>query len=1060
MSIINVNFDEARQSQLPFVESLINMGYTYISAEDVMRERGGDTRKFILKGIAQEALMRINAYEYDGQMHKFSPEKVIDAIDELENMPLEGLIDTSAEVYKTIMPTSGGKTIKMVHDGKTQSKSFRFIDFENIENNTFHVAVEFVADGKETIRIDVVVFVNGIPFSVIENKRASVDVEKAFTQLNRYQSAEKCPKLFVYPQLLVGTNGKDLRYGTTGTPNEFYARWREKGNENVIEEKAKELIGQKIDEGVYRQLCKDLNGATKNHIQKTERKVTEQDRGAVALFDKGRLLDLTKNFILYDAGIKKVMRYQQFFAIKKTQERIKIEKEGTNGNRREGGLLWHTQGSGKSLTMVMFVRALIEDPTIVNPRILIVTDRKDLDEQIRDTFINAGLKKDVIQAKSKRHLLDMIQSKELAVVTTLVQKFADASRENSGFVDEDKNIFVLIDEAHRSHGGDASLDMNRVIPNACYIAFTGTPLLKKEKSRNRFGSFIDKYTIDDALEDQIILPLIYEGRYVGLKQDQEEIDRRYERLTENFSDEQKEQARKSNIEKAIIAENPRRITEIGYDIEKHYIDRFQGKGLKAQIVAPSKYAATLFQKFFSENGKVQTALVISDESNAVDERDEHKKEVEAYLKKIKENYQSLKTYEENVIKSFKNNEDGVEILIVVDKLLTGFDAPRNTVLYLAKELRDHNLLQAIARVNRLYDNPTLPKTAGYIIDYSENAQNIRSAMELFGNYDIDDIKSALIDVDQKVSELEQEYSNLHDLFRGVADDDEAYISHLEEDQRRKEFYDVLRKFMMRFNECMNLQEFGTKFEDIDLYRAELKKYMELRKIASAKYAEKVDFSRYKIALTQIMDDNIKADEAELLTKEITITDREAFDAVIETMASEMSKAEAIAHQTAKVISENVQRDPEFYNKFSDKIKNLLEQMRQKKIEDIEALKQAREISDVVLNKKDDSVPQEFTQKPGADIMYRNLRKEFDGIAIDDKQLEEVALRVYEIVNENAVVDWWKNIEHKRRMREAIDDYFYDTVRMEMRIDITTEKMDEIIDVVIEIAQNNHDIFHL
>ena len=1060
MSLKNINFDEARQSQLPFVELLLNMGYKYISASDVARERRDDTRRFILRDIAQEVLMNINEYEHDGEKYKFSPKDVDEAIGELENMQFEGLMDTSANVYKMIMPLSGGKTIKVSHDGKNMSKNFRFIDFENIENNVFHVTVEFEASGKNNIRPDIVVFINGIPFAIIENKRASEDLEKALSQMNRNQTAEYCPKLFIYPQLLVGANGQDFRYGTTGTPNEFYARWREKGNEDKIELKAKELIGQKIDDEIYKVVCSDLNGATSNHKQKMDRDVTDQDRGVVALFDKKRLLDLTKNFILYDAGVKKVMRYQQYFAIKKMQKRIDQKVEGVDGDRREGGLLWHTQGSGKSLTMVMFVRALIEDPSIVNPRILIVTDRKDLDRQIKNTFQNAGLKKEVIQANSGVHLLKFIKDKELAVVTTLIHKFQSASKQKANFVDKDENIFVLIDEAHRSQGGEANLEMNRIIPNACYIAFTGTPLLKKEKSRQKFGTFIDKYTIDDALEDGIILPLVYEGRFVDFEQNKEEIDRLSERLTQDMSDTQKQKLQGSTIEKKVIADNPHRITEIAYDIEKHFLARFKDTGLKAQIVAPSKYSATLFQKYFSNSGKIQTALVISDDNGIIDDKDEHKKEVNAYLKEIKEKYQSLKSYEESVVDSFKHNEDGIEILIVVDKLLTGFDAPRNTVLYLAKELRDHNLLQAIARVNRLYDNKVLPKTAGYVIDYSENATNIQTAMQLFGNYDIDDVQGALIDVNQKTSELEAEYSVLNDLFKDVKDDDEAYIAHLSDEQKRKEFYDALRKFMTGLNECMNLQDFATSFDNIDLYRNELRKYMELRKIVSAKYAEDVDFSKYKIALTKILDDNIRAKEAELLTKEITITDREEFNEIIEELGSDKSKAEAIAHQTQKTISENLAKDPEFYMAFSKKISELLEQMRQKKLEDIEALKQIKEISETVMNKKDDSIPDSLVQKEGADILYRNITKEFEDVDIQNEQLEEIVSHIYDLINENAVVDWWKNVEQKRRMREVIDDYLYDEVHLQMGVELSTEKMQQIINMVIELAQNNHDIFHL
>ncbi len=1060
MSLKNVNFDEARQSQLPFVELLLNMGYKYISASDVMRERRDDTRRFILRDIAQKTLMNINEYEYNGEKYKFSSKDVDEAISELENIQFEGLMDTSAKVYKMIMPLSGGKTIKVMHNGKNVSKSFRFIDFENIENNVFHVTVEFEANGKSNIRPDIVVFINGIPFAIIENKKASIDIEEALKQMNRNQTVEYCPKLFVYPQLLIGANGQDFCYGTTGTPNEFYARWKEKDNEDKIESKAKKLIRQKIYDGVYKTVCDDLNGATKNHKQKIDRDVTDQDRGVVVLFSKERLLDLTKNFILYDAGIKKVMRYQQYFAVKKIQERIKHKMKGVDGDRREGGLLWHTQGSGKSLTMVMFVRALIEDPNIVNPRILIVTDRKDLDRQIKNTFQNAGLKKEVMQASSGAHLLKLIKDKELAVVTTLIHKFQSASKQKANFVDKDKNIFVLIDEAHRSQGGEANLEMNRIIPNACYIAFTGTPLLKKEKSRQKFGTFIDKYTIDDALEDGIILPLIYQGRFVDFKQNKEEIDRLSERLTKNMSDIQKQKLQQSTIEKKVIADNPHRIVEIAYDIEKHFLAGFKDTGLKAQIVAPSKYSATLFQKCFSYSGKIQTALVISDENGIINDKDEHKKEVDTYLRKIKEKYQSLKSYEESVVDSFKYNEDGVEILIVVDKLLTGFDAPRNTVLYLTKELRDHNLLQAIARVNRLYDNKVLPKTAGYVVDYSENATNIQTAMQLFGNYDIDDVQGALIDVKQKTSELEAEYSILNDLFKDVKKDDEAYIAYLSDEQKRKEFYDVLRKFMTGLNECMNLQDFAISFNNIDLYRNELRKYMELRKIVNAKYAEEVDFSKYKIALTKILDDNIKAKEAELLTKEITITDKEKFNEVIEELGSDKSKAEAIAYQTQKTISENLQKDPEFYRTFSKKISELLEQMRQKKLEDIEVLKQVKEISEIVINKKDNNIPKSFATKKGANILYRNIVKKFEEVDVKNKQLEKIILRIYDLVNENSVVDWWKNVEQKRRMREAVDDYLYDEVYLQMGVKLSAEKMQQIIDIVMKLAQNNHDIFRL
>ena len=1058
MDINKVHFDETKQSQLPFVEMLINIGYRYIPTSEVMLERGNDTNKFILKNTAIEKLSEINGYEIGGEDFKFSEKDVREAVDELENIQFEGLIDTSKKIYSMIMPTSGGKTIRVTHNGRSVSKNFRFIDFENPENNDFAVAVEFEAMGKNGIRPDIVVFVNGIPFAIIENKKSSVLVDQAISQQVRNQGAEYCPKLFVYPQLLIGANKEELKYGTTGTPNKFYANWKEKDVDiKIIDKGVAKVIGRKINDDIYNILLHDLNGATYGYKQNLERTVTEQDRSVFLLFNKDRLLDLTKNYILYDAGIKKVMRYQQYFAIKKMFERIGEAEGGIKGERRKGGIVWHTQGSGKSLTMVMFVKALIENPHIVNPRVLIVTDRKDLDRQIKTTFQNSGLKKDTIQAKSGEHLLDLIKKKDLRVVTTLVHKFQTAGKKKTTISDLDKNIFVLIDEGHRSQSGMANLEMNKIIPNACYIAFTGTPLLKNEKSTHKFGTFIDKYTIDDALTDGIILPLIYEGRYVGLKQDKQEVDRQTERLTEGLNEKQKKQLQK-NIESKILKDNPKGIAEIAYDIEKHYIKQFKDTGLKAQIVAPSKFSAMLFQKFFDNSGKITTSLVVSDENGIINEDDGHKKEVEAYLKKIKESHQSLLSYEKEVIESFKHNDDGVEILIVVDKLLTGFDAPRNTVLYLAKELHDHNLLQAIARVNRLYENKTLPKTAGYIIDYSENAQNIKTAMELFGNYDENDVKGILIDVNEKIEELEKGYSVLHDFFKTVKGDDEAYIQSLEEEPKRKEFYDALNSFLKSFNECMVLQDFVHEFDNLETYRGELKKFMELRKTVSVRYADRVDFDKYKQALIKIMDDNIKAEEAELLTKQITVTDREAFNKAVEQLGSDKSRAEAIAAQTQRTISEQLETDPIFYQKFSDKINEILEKMRKKKLFDIEGLKQMKLIEDEVLTKNDDTIPAKLQNKKGADIFFRNLENDFFKYKLSEDVYTDIIINVFDCLKKEAIVDWYRNGEVKRIIYNKLDDYLYDEVVMSQGIALSGDEIKNIIDKVIKLATENFQIF--
>jgi type I restriction enzyme R subunit len=1062
-----INFDEAKQSQLPLVEMLVNLGYRYISRKDILVERNGNTSKFILRETARRKFMEINQYEHNGQNYKFSEKDIAEVIDELENIPFEGLIDTSKTIYSMIMPKTGGKTIKVFQGGTTVSKSFKYIDFENIENNDFAVAVEFEATGKCNIRVDIVIFVNGIPFAIIENKKSSESVETAISQLNRNQQPSHCPKLFIYPQLLIGTNKEEFKYGTTGTPNKFYAKWKEreiaedewKNRDNFnaqYEQQVREIIAKPIEPELYKQILEDLNGWTYQHTQKLDRKPAQQDLAVVGILRKDRLLDISKNFTLYDAGIKKVMRYQQFFAIKKMLMRISEKETSETGERRKGGILWQTQGSGKSLTMVMFVKALIESTEINNPRIIIVTDRKDLDRQIKNTFAGAGLKKDVKQAASGEELLTLIKEKDLRVITTLVHKFQSARNKMTNIDDRDQNIFVLIDEAHRTQGGEANMQMNRVIPNACYLAFTGTPLLKKDKSRQQFGPFIDKYTIDDALEDEIILPLIYEGRYVNLIQDKEEIDKQIERLSEGWklSDKAKLQY---EVKTKIIHQNPQRIEEIAYNIHRHYSEKFKGSGLKAQIVAPSKYAATLIQKFFGAKGDITTALVISDEDGNIQAEDEHKQEVVDYIEKIKANYKSLLSYEKEVIESFKHNEEGIEILIVVDKLLTGFDAPRNTVLYLAKQLKDHNLLQAIARVNRLYDNDLLPKTAGYIIDYSENAANLKTAMQLFGNFDEEDVKGTLIDVDKKIKELENQYAALHDKFNGIPKDDQAYIEYLQDEATRKEFSELLNKFINTFKDCIILRDFVNKFELIDTYRKDLKKFMYLRMTVDLKNQDSEDFSRHKYTLYKIIDKNIKAEEAELLTSQININNKELFEKALEHVKTDTSKAETIASQVNKTINEKMESDPEFYDRFSKKISKIIEEMRLKKLADIEALKQIRLIEDQVLSKKDNTAPSKIATIPGADIFYRNLKDEFENYNIPDDTYIDITVDILKTIEDKSTVDWYLNTERVRIMTNAIDDLLYDEVKVKRGINLTNEDRKKIMTKTVELARNNYDI---
>ncbi|MCL2094978.1 HsdR family type I site-specific deoxyribonuclease [Candidatus Saccharibacteria bacterium] len=1048
-------YDEIKQSQLPAVEMLLKMGddkcrWQYVSTADVLKLRHGDNTRAILTDVLARNLARLNSYQLDGKEMRFSDSDIAEKVEELEHVRLDGLVETSKNVSATIMPKIGGGTIKVLIGGRYEDKSIRYFDFDNPENNEYHVAVEHEYTDREPRRMDIVCFINGIPIIQIENKRSSVGYDKAIAQLLRYQQPSEIPTIYAYLKLLFAMDSENALYGTTGTPSKFYTHW--KNDPAISQDAIREVIGRRIDDEVYRQLLLDFKPAISpdKYPQKLDRGIKPQDKTILGMLSPASILDFIKSFVFFDANNEKVARHQQSRAVKKVLDRIGEFEDAPTGRRRKGGLVWHTQGSGKSLTMVMLVKAIIEDERIKNPRIIIVTDRIDLDGQIFDTFRDGNLKREVKRMGSGQSLLNHIKNKDSAVLTTLVHKFQKAAFRSAGFHDPSDNIIVLIDEAHRTEYGEAAIAMQQVIPNACFIGFTGTPLLRKDKSLKKFGIFIDKYTIDDALDDGIVVPLIYEGRYIPLEQNEKQIDRQIDRLAEGFTDKQRQQLTAS-IERKRISKVINLLEEICADIQKHYAQRFQNTGLKGQIVAPDRYSALVMQKWFERSGVINTAVVISDENGEIPDEEDRKKELAEYLKKQSGNYGDLKRYEDAVVKSFKRDRKGVELLVVVDKLLTGFDAPCNTVLYVAKPIRDHNLLQAIARVNRIFDNEAYPKTAGYIIDYSENAKNISSAMALFGNYDEEDVKGALIDIRGKIDELKSLHDKLLDGFRGVENSDHAYIEHLSSEPILRMFKEDFNKLFTTWDECMNLRDFSEVFgrDKFSRMQKEVKKFAELKKTAELRYGEKVDFKKYNREIARILDQHVTADEIETLTDEVKIFDVE-FNAAIDDLGSDKSRAEAIAAQTARIIRERCYTDRVFYQRFSHRIKEILDAMRQSKIKDAEALKQVRTVGKEVEIKKDDSLPRDIAEVRGADILWRNMRSL---LSVSGDRYSDIVIELAHEIRANAMVDWHRNHEAKRQMRERLDDYLYDN-----RDIVDYNVADQIIDEVMKLAEFNHEEF--
>ena len=1055
-SYVHLCFDEACQSQLPCVEMLVNMGWEFLPLADLETARNNNPAKSILKSVCEQSLDKINRFEYLDNSYHFSPKNIANAVFDLENFPMKGLMTTSAEVYADLI---AGRDLKEFVQNKESSFNFQFFAFENIDNNRFQVAVEVPLHGKENIRPDIVLYVNGIPVVVIENKKSAVSVQEAVVQLIDYQT--KFPRFFLFPQLLIATNKSEFLYGTTGTPKKFYSVWQ---TEDFDEDACLDVMTKKIDDSVYQKILTDLNGATFNHRQNTDKRlISEQDRGVFSLLHPLKLMRLIKNFILYDADKKKIARHQQIRAISKTMDSIR----SFDGKTRKGGLIWHTQGSGKTLTMVMLARAIFSDKTIKDPRVIVVTDRKDLDRHIRDTFKQCKLKQGVMQAKSSLDLIKKLEDIEKVekldnpkgrVITTLVHKFDAAFKKRSTFKDEDPNIFIFIDEAHRTQTGHANANMGKILPNACVIAFTGTPLMKGEHaSYVKFGGYIDKYTIDEALQDKNILPLMYEQRQVRFEQ--------YEGLVKKKIDDDEDFKKLSNenkkklqqeIKVRVLFELDDVVSDIGKDIEKHFMKNAfltdgTPNGFKAQLVTPSKASAVKFQRFFENQTDIETAVVISNEVGKKEKKIEEKKEVREFLKEKTEKFGTLDKYEEQCIASF-DREDGIQILIVVDKLLTGFDVPRNTFMYLLRPLQDHNLLQAIARVNRLCDETKEQKTAGFIIDYSKNQEHITDAMKLFSKYNPEDVAGALDDLNKKIEELNECYQDVCCFFEHIKNsgDEEEYLRALANEEDRKEFYKTLNRFVSVFSEASLFRDFETTFgnEKLALFKKQSLNFLNIKKAAVCRYADQVDLTAYRQKIYRVLQSAVSVEEIKEVTKSVDIMNLNGMRKDLEKF-SPKSAAEAMTANMTRKTSVLMETDPEFYKSFYEKIQDLIEKLNRADSDYEDLFSQAQTLQEELVKHENEKSSTDQT----ADLFYRNLSPLFE--KVKNKNLPEEIEKLTDFFKKNLIVEWSVNDETQRMLKIKIDDYLYDTYGA-----VLNDKSWDIANALMDLALHNKELFNV
>lgn len=1034
-------YKEYHDSQKPALNLLQKMNWQYLSKEQVIQARGEMFSNVILDHILADQLAKINSFEYKGEIYKFSTGSIQGATNALKNVPNEGLVQTNERVYDLL---TLGKSFNETVKGDRKAYTIKYIDWENPENNIFHVCEEFEVEGlKGKKRPDVVLFVNGIPFVVIENKRRDKNdsLDEAISQHIRNQKEkEGIPKLFFYAQLLLAVHPNEVKYGATGTPAKFWSVWKEE-----------------VEKTVAKLLKKSINST-----EAEERLVTEQDKGIFSLCQPSRLLDIVYKYIVFDGPDKKICRYQQYFAVQETIERVKLRNKEGN---RQGGVIWHTTGSGKSLTMVMLSKALALETSIESPRVIIVTDRISLDKQIFKTFVNCG--KHVKKAKSGNDLMELLQDKGNEIITTIIDKFEIATKRAS-FKDDSQNIFVLVDESHRGQYGSAHANMKRIVPNAAYIGFTGTPLMKSEKSTSRkFGGFIHKYTIDQAVKDGSVLPLLYEGRSAKLSINKKQIDKGFERLAAPLNEEARKDLKKKFATIGKIYESDHVIEEIAYDISRHFIENWKGTGFKAQLAVPKIDTAIKYQRYFEsqpdDNLKINTRVVFTppdSRQNNDDVWSETTNESRKYWEQLMRRFNDQEAYETYVIDRFKENTDEVAIIIVVSKLLTGFDEPRNTVLYLAKPLVAHNLLQAIARVNRLFEG----KEHGHIIDYVgilgklDEALTEYSALE---DFDEEDLENTVVDVIEEIRKVPVRHAEVWDIFKGVYDknDLEALERHIAEKDIRDEFYDRVSAFARVLQTSLASDEFYAEFttEQIGFYKSELKKFQSLRLSVQFRYAEKVSYKEYEPRVRKLLDTYIDAEEIQLLTKDVNIFDKNMVEEALETYGkSPASKADFIAHQMKKVITENMEKDEAFYKKFSQLIEETIKNFQEGRLTEKEYLESIQKVRNDLAAGYQDGIPEGLQKNPRARAFYgalnEVLNKKLDK-AISKKKVAEAGLEIEGIVENLVITDWKKNVDVQNKMENEIEDYLIGK-RTQLGIEISFDEIDAILIKCLRVAKNN------
>ena len=988
--MVRKNSDEAQHSEEPALKQLVAMGYTYISSSHLNNERNKTSEVLLYKRL-RDAIRRINPDLDDDGV-----EDAINKIKEDSFSPRSSMIDINEQIRAMMVGLSqtGGLepiTVDQHDQTGTIKKTVNLFDFENIHNNDFVVTNQFKLQGyKSHICPDIVLFVNGIPLVVIECKAPTNDtwladaVEENF---KKYRSAgHGYEKLMFYNHLLVVTCGIRARYGmiSSDLTNFTNGRWSS----------AYPLTSQKI---------KDAFGRSE-----------EQEILIAGMFDKFRLLDMLKNYVLYQTinnkKIKIIAKHQQYRAVTKCAEKIQT------ANTRHGGVIWHTQGSGKSFTMQWVAK---QAKAHENTPLVIVTDRLQLDKQIHDTFAAVGYPNPT-RAETSAQLANFVRSPKGKTIMTTIQKFEE-------IVDTtDEKIVVLVDEAHRSQFGVGASAMDTVMPNGIYFGFTGTPIDRDDKSVYQvFGGLIDKYGFEESKSDGATIPIMYEGRLPNLfVEGDESLDALFEKIIgseEGMTQELKEKLKTKYVTKARIAEAPQRIKKIAFDIVKHYQNSVAANGYKAMIVASSREAAVLYKRELDRLNAPPSKIIMDQQLG------EMGKDGTSW-----DEYYLSDAEKRSVEDSFKLKDNAIKILIVVDMLLVGFDAPIVKVMYLDKSLREHALLQAIARVNRPYDEW---KTEGLVVDYYGVTKNIQKALEMF---DAEDIRGAWEPDSSQLDELKVRHNNAMKNVKGLTEDLSMIIEAFEPAGKRDRFEADFKRFAKILNSQMYKRESRP-------YVMDFKKLCRIRQLLKNAYREpNTRLSKYAPMIQGIIDEAIRANSVSNLVRPTECTYESFMAYVSELCNSPKARTAIIKNEAETVIRENYIYDPTYYENLRDLLQRLITEERDRRIDNASYFETAwEEKAKKIYERSLSHVKEAHLRGFGTELEFA-MYNQIHNHGIDKDKSAEITKQLYtKLLPETEIVEWDSKPSIQKKMKMMTYDTLY-------HLDIPEANLEELSESILKL----------